>query len=812
MKTSLFTLLLATLFVNITLAQDSEKVSILGKLTDQSNKPMDFANVLLLNPTDSSLVKGTITDAEGAYLFEMVEDGNYLISATMVGFQPTYYGPIEVRLATKQKVEIPQLQLGSGVDLQQVTVKAQKPFIEMQNDKIVINVESSPVAAGNSALELLAKSPGVTVDNNNRIALKGKQGVMIMIDGKQSYLSAEEVARLLESMPANSIEKIEIIHNPSAKYDASGNAGIINIRLKKDKNLGMNGTLTLGGGYGRYPKANSGLQLNYRQKKFNFFGNYSYYYAQRFNDMDIYRIIPFEGTESIFDQSNDRVNWVNSHNYKGGLDWFVGKKTTLGVLFSGNSGYWKDDSDILTLISGVNPEPFSEVNAATNTREDWNNLTYNFNLRHTLGDKGGEITFDADYSTFANPSYQNSDNFFFNENGEQVATPNFLRGNTNSDVTIKAVKADFTYPLKGEINLEAGLKSSFVETDNNIKFLRNAGNDFEIDPNLTNQFLYEETIHAGYVNANKKFKGFSVQAGLRAEYTVSDGLSVTLDQQVKRDYLNLFPSLSISHSIAEKHNLSYSYSRRIDRPSYQDLNPFTYFLDQYTFGRGNPFLQPQYTDSYAVNYGFKQSFVVTLSYSRTEDAMTEVLEQDNEDRTTYQTRANLAQFENYSINVSAPVKVTDWWSARVNVSAYMNHFQSPYLGGEIDNQQISYNIYASNNFNLPKGFRAELSGFYNSAGVYGMFENKPQYAIDAGLFKSLWDGKANIKLNVSDIFFTNRWNVNVRQDNINANIKGQFESRRANLTFTYKFGNNEMKPVRQRRTATEEEQSRVKQN
>ncbi len=812
MRTYLLTLLLVVLFGNLLTAQDTEKATIVGKLTDQSNKPMDFANVLLLNPADSSLVKGTISEADGSYLFEMVSNGNYLISATMVGFQPTYYGPVQVDAATASRIEIPVMQLGMGVELQQVTVKAQKPFIEMQNDKIVVNVESSPVAAGNSALELLAKSPGVTVDNNNRIALKGKQGVMVMLDGKQSYLSAEEVARLLESMSANSIEKIEIIHNPSAKYDASGNAGIINIVLKKDKNLGMNGSLTLGGGYGRYPKANSGIQLNYRQKKFNVFGNYSYYYAQRFNDMDIYRIIPFEGAESVFDQSNDRVNWVNSHNFKAGFDYFAGKNTTVGVLFSGNSGYWKDDSDIRTLISGANPEPFSEVNAETNTREDWDNFTYNFNVRQKLGEKGAELTFDADYSEFANPMNQNSDNFFFNNNGEQVATPNLLRGSTNSDVTIKAFKLDYTQPLPGEINLEAGWKTSFVETDNAIRFLRNQDDEFVVDPLLTNQFLYEETIHAGYINANKKFKGVSVQAGLRGEYTVSDGMSVTLDQRVKRDYLNLFPSLSVSHTIAENHNLSYSYSRRIDRPSYQDLNPFTFFLDQYTFGRGNPFLQPQYTNSFAVNYGFKQNFMVTLSYSRTDDAMTEVLEQDDEDRTTYQTRANLAQFENYSINFSAPVKVTDWWSVRVNASAYINHFQSPYLNGQIDNQQLSYNAYVSNNITLPAGFRAELSGFYNSANVYGMFEAQPQYAIDAGLFKSLWDGKANIKLNVNDIFFTNRWKVRVDQDNIDATVQGRFESRRANLTFTYKFGNNEMKPIRQRSTATEDEQNRVKRN
>lgn len=810
MKKIFLTLTSVTLlFTHFLFAQDSEKASIVGNITNQAGQPLDFTNVLLLNPKDSSLVKGTITDSTGAYLFEMVDNGLYLISATMVGYETNYYGPVEVASAN---VKIPALQLTDGVTLKEVSVVAQKPFIEMQNDKLVVNVEGSSVAAGNNGLELLAKAPGVTVDNNNRIALKGKQGVLVMIDGKQSYLSAEEVSRMLEAMPANNIEKIEIIHNPSAKYDAAGNAGIINIKLKKDKNLGLNGTLTLGGGYGRYPKANSGLQFNYRQKKFNFFGNYTFNTAENFNNMTIYREIPFEGSQSIFDQSNRRKMEFAGHNYKAGLDYYIGKNTTIGVLFSGNSGYWKDDAKINTLITGANPEPFSNVRARTNTREDWDNFTYNVNLRQVLNDKGGEITFDADYSKYDNPANQQSNNYFFNNNNEEVATPNLLRSTNFSGVTIKAAKIDYTQPLKGGINLEAGWKTSLVETENGIDFTRNQGDQWVIDSLLTNQFEYKESIHAGYINANKQFKGFSVQLGLRNEYTVSDGFSVTLDKRVKRDYLSLFPSVSVSHTINKDHSLSYSYSRRIDRPSYQDLNPFTFFLDQYTFGRGNPFLRPQFTNSFSVNYGFKQSFVITASYSHTDDAMTDILEQDDEARTTYQTRANFATFDNLSLNLSAPIKLTDWWSARLNVSGFMNHFKSTILTGEVDNQQVSYNGYMNNTFTLPKGFRFEISGFYNSPNVYGLFKSQSQYAMDAGLFKSLWKGKGNLKVNVTDIFFTNRWKVDIQQDNINAQVAGRFESRRINATFTYKFGNTEMKPTRQRRTATEEEQSRVKQN
>jgi len=802
--------LFAALFVQFGFAQNSEKATLVGKIINDAGQPLDFANILLLNPKDSSLVKGTISDSTGAFIFEMVENGSYLLSATMVGY-PVYRGSIEVTSA--QTVHLPTLQLRGGVALSEVAVVAQKPFIEMQNDKIVMNVENSAVAAGNTALEVLQKAPGVLFDQNSRaLSLKGKQGVLVMIDGKQSYLSTEEVIRLLETMPANNIEKIEIIHNPSAKYDAAGNAGIINIRLKKDKNLGFNGNVSIGGGYWENPTANGSTQLNYRRKKFNLFGNYSRNYREQFNNMTIFRSIPFEGAQSVFDQDNRRNFLSRSNNFKAGVDFYLTKNTTIGALMTGGIGSWRDRSNIFTQISGANNEPFSQVRANTNTLEEWDNRTYNLNFRHAFNDKGAELTFDADYSTFDNPANQQSDNFFFNNENTEVATPNLLRSNSFSGVTIKAAKVDWTQPLKGGINLEAGLKTSIVGTDNDVEWRRNRGAEFVVDTNLTNQFLYEETIYAGYVNASTQFKGFSVQAGLRGEQTVSDGRSVTLDKQVKRDYLSLFPSLSLSHQVGKDHSLSYSYSRRIDRPSYQDLNPFTFFLDQYTFGRGNPFLRPQFTNAFSVNYSFKQAFVVTASYSQTDDAMTDLLEQNDADRTTYQTRANFAKFDNWSLNVSTPIPITKWWSARLNLSGYINHFQSTIASGTVDNQQLSYNAYMSNNFTLSKTLRAELSGWYNSPNVWGLFEARSQYAIDAGLFKSFWKDKASLKLNISDIFFTNNFRVKIQQDNINARIAGNWESRRVNLSFSYKFGNTEMKPERRRATATEDEKNRVKNN
>lgn len=787
--------------------------TISGLVLDEQEKPLSYANVLLLQPADSSLIKGAVTDTSGAYYFESVGLGKYLVAISMIGYETVYRGPVEIS-ESQIDFRLPTVQMhDQSIELGAVVVKSRKPFIELNNEKMVVNVGSSPVAAGNNALELLSKTPGVIVDNNNQISLRGKQGVLIMVDGKRSYLSMEEVVKMLEGMPASSIESLEIILNPSAKYDAAGNAGIINIRLKKDTSLGMNGNLTAGIGQGNFPKANGGLRLNYRQEKFNLYGNYNYYFNRRFQDINIDRTIPYEGLATEFSQYNHRISESNSHDYQAGVDWFVDQKTTIGLLAKGRSGSWDQNSTNITDISGDNPFGYATVDAGSDGGEQWDNYSFNLNFRRQFDEKGRELTVDADYSHFNNTADIGYFNFFLTSDGQQAEVPNFLQSDNFSGVTIKAFKADYTQPLPGKASLEVGLKSSFVRTDNDIAFLTRGEGEWSIDPTRSNQFVYEEDIHAAYVNVSKQFQGFNIQLGLRSEYTVSDGNSVTLDQRVQRDYLNLFPSASISHTISEVHNLSYSYSRRIDRPTYQNLNPFVYFLDQYTFERGNPFLKPQYTDAFAVSYGYKGRFFLTASYSDTRDAMTEVLEQDDATRTTYQTTVNLATFKNYALNFSVPVTVSEWWSVRINTTAFVNQFNSPFMeAGQIDNQQMTYRINANNSFSLPGNLQGEISGFYQSGLIYGIFEIEPQYLIDMGISMPILNGKGNLKFNVNDVFNLQRNRVLVRQDNIDVDVRNKWESRRAYLTLSYNFGNAEVKPERRRRTATSDEERRVKQN
>jgi hypothetical protein len=782
--------------------------SVKGKVTDKKNQSVEFANVLLLNAADSSLAKGDLSDSSGTYYFENIKNGKYLIFVSMVGYNQIYSAPFNLDKGT---FVVPTFTFGEGIKLDEIEVVAKRPFIELSANKLIVNVESSPTSAGDNALEVLRKSPGVQVDENNNIALKGKQGVLIMIDGKRSYLSNTEVARMLESMPSSSINQIEIILNPSAKYDAEGNAGIINIKMKKDKNLGFNGNITLGGSYGKYPGSNGNFTFNYRQKKFNVFGNVGSWYNKGFQINNIEREVPYNGLVTKFDQISDRINYSQGLYYRGGVDFFLSDKTTLGVLVNANHGNWNFESMTNTNISGDNQAPFSLVQAMNAGRSEWDNLTYNVNFKQDFGE-GKELTVDADYSTYKSGNNSTYDNFYFNNN-QEVATPYLLRSNNNSDIQIMAFKADYSHPISDKISMEAGLKSSFVTTDNAVVFEnKDLNNVWNYDSLQSNTFEFQENINAAYVNYNQIFDKMTLQIGVRAENTNNQGYSATLDSSLSRQYVSLFPNISLSHNIGKDHSLSYSYSRRIDRPSYEDLNPFAFFLDQYTFEKGNPFLNPQFTHSFNTSYGYKQTAFLTASYGRTTGAMTDVIEQIDSLNLTFQTKINLATLDNVSINLSTPIPIQKWWTARVNLSANYNSFKSEYVGGTIDNQQWSFNAYMANYFTIRKGTMIELSGWYQSRSLFGIIEILPMYAVNFGFSQTVLDGKGTIKLSGNDIFNMQQFRGVIQQDNLNLKIGNKWQSQQFSASFTYRFGNDQVKPSRRRETATDEERKRASNN
>ncbi len=815
MKKKYFALMVALLVVMIQITSERAHAQtriasgkIAGKVVDEQNKPIDFATIILIKAIDSTIVKTSMTDLTGNYYFESVASGTYQIKATMVGYKSIKSKPFEISdkslLATVETLHISM----DSKNLKEVSIVAQKPFIERKMDKLIVNVENSSVSAGSTAMEVLEKAPGVTVDKDDNISMKGKQGVLIMLDGKQTYMSSADVANMLRNMQSDQIETIELITSPSARYDAAGTSGIINIRTKKNKSMGLNGNLTGGTGYGQTSKYSGGANLNFRQGKFNAFGNYNYANNGRVNTLNLNRQVIYLDTITDFSQVNDWDNRRFSNSYKAGIDYFINKNHTIGVLSNGYFNRNEENSNSFTARDN-NFAQAEDINIIGSNQEKYQNAAFNINYKGVLDTTGKELSIDVDYSNYKGNHDELRDNAYTSTNLE--TRPKLLVKNyAPSVIDVRSVKIDYTHPLNKTTKFETGIKSSLVKTDNDLLLAELHGTVWMPNADYTNRFLYNENINAAYVNFSKDFKKFGLQVGLRAEQTASTGNSVTKNQLVERNYVKLFPSLSLSHTLNKNHQFGLSYSRRVDRPGYDDLNPFLNFLDEYTFQRGNPYLNPQFTSSFDLSHTYKGGITTTLNYSHTVDVMTFVTEQDDETLKTYATQRNLDEQNVYGVTVYAPVPVAKWWNINNNAQVFYMGFKSKSADGDLDAGQLAVTYNVDQTFTINKDFTAELSTQYQSPLQYGIFKIESQLVMNAGLRKNFLDKKMNVRLALNDLFNARRQRVSTTYQNMNLNFTEKGESQIARLTLTYRFGKNEVKAARRRSTGLEAEANRMK--
>jgi outer membrane receptor protein involved in Fe transport len=807
-----YTLLLIMAAAITAFAQTAQQsASLSGSLQDEQGKPMMYATASLINAQDSSIVKGAVSNEEGKYTFSHIKTGRYIIKASTVGYVKAVSQPITVT-DNSSNIIVPKLKMQPNThSLSAVSITAAKPLIERKLDRTIMNVENSVLAAGNSALEILERAPGVTIDKDDNISLKGKQGVTVMINDKLTYLTSAQLATLLRSTDGTTIQSIEIITNPSAKYDASGNSGIINIKLKKNKQTGTNGSVTVGAGYGKYWKDNQTVSLNHKEGNLNVFGTFSHNDNKRFQDIGIKRIVTDNTGNATYFNQYSALSQVNHNNsYRIGADYDISGKNTIGFLVSGYFNGEIDNNDNSTKIGPNFTKVDSSLRTVSAINQTYNNIAVNLNDQFKIDTMGQQLNIDLDYSKFKNNSNASYITDFFLADGSIQHPQAFLGNLTPSVIDIRTAKADYTYPISKSVKLETGVKFSDVKTDNDLQQSLVEGGSYI----SANHFVYDEKIDAGYLNLSKQYKNTSVQAGLRAEYTSSTatGDSSNIVQVVPRHYLNLFPSLFINHTINDKNEISFSYSRRIDRPGYDALNPFVYHLDPYTYQKGNPYLKPQYTNNLEVSYTYNKSINVSLGYSRTTDVITEVPGTDPKTKVAFVTQQNLQIQNSYNVNVYSPYTIAKWWEGNVNLTGFYLGFISNSLeGGDLNRGQAAYQIRTTQTFTPFKGYKAELTGNYQSALTYGLFYVKPQYSVDAGVSHSFANKKANIKLSVSDLFNTRRNDVTTNYQSIDLDIKQKRETRIARLTFTYNFGSNKIH-VREHKTGADDEKERVKGN
>lgn len=793
--------------------------NISGKLLDKNGSGVEFATITLMAAADSSLVKGAISEADGSFIFDSPEKGVYFLEANFIGYA-TYTS--DVFEFTGKNIQLPSFVFKEASQmLNEVTVTAKKPFIEIQADKMVLNTASSISAVGDNALELLRKAPGVVVDNNENVQLKGKSGVRIYIDGKPSYFSAQELANFLKGISSADIEAVEIITNPSAKFDAQGNAGIINIRLKKNKNFGTNGSLNAFYGQGYYHKSSLSLNLNNRVNKWNTYANFNIGNSKYFNEMNMYR----EQDGKIFDQTQRQASESAPLNTKLGVDYYASSKSTFGALVAVNTQYkdvaWRSFSNTAISNSATSTRIDSVLNA-TNTIEN-RNVYANVNLNYKYSDTlGNELIVDVDkgYYTARGSSYQ--PNFYVSQDGSQVFAQKIFANETPSIIDINTGKVDYTRSFKDAgITLTTGVKFSNVKTDNSFQFFNIVDGSQVKDITKSNDFAYTENVAAGYVNLNGKAGDkFSYQAGVRYEHTSSVGdltrdpsLPATDKDYVERAYGNFFPSAALTYNLHKNHILNLTYSKRIQRPNYQSMNPFEFKLDELTFRRGNPFLTPQYNDNVELTYTVMQAANISLGFSHAEDVIVDIIERDMDvPNKAFINFRNLATSDNYSLSINTPLPIKKWWNGFASMTLYKTNFKARFEEYSFDNATpVAVNFYAENSFTLPKSYTFEVSGWFNSASIEGgaMLQN-PMGQMDIGAKKSFLDNKLSLKVGLTDILRTARWSgENTVIPGLYMRANGRWDARRINVNLNYRFGNSNVKSARNRKTGLEDEAGRI---
>ncbi|HEX2682523.1 MAG TPA: outer membrane beta-barrel protein, partial [Ferruginibacter sp.] len=545
----IYSLLSAMLLTILVFAQDKPG-KITGTVLNADQKPVESATVQLLKSGDKALVRSAITDKSGNYSFERIAEGSYIISISASGFTKQATAVFKVSTA-EPLVNVPATTLTvQSKSLEGVTINSTKPLIEQKLDRTIVNVDASPSNAGATALEVLEKSPGVSVDNDGNISLKGKQGVIIMMDGKPTFLSAADLANVLRNLPASALEQVEIMTNPSAKYDAAGNSGVINIKTKKSKTKGSNGSITLGNTAGLFRKDGKeeiawkptlSVNYNYKKNKVNLFGNFVYNYREGRGKLDIVSRY-YENGKQL-----DSVNTVNTsfrfrnNNYtlKMGMDYSPNKRTTYGIVLNGFLFAGRPTPTTNTTFATIDGDVFSRLNSRTQNKLGWNNFSTNLNYRHSFDTSGTELAIDLDYSHYRNVSDMLLSTGFFDGDYNQTADSMFLKGHLPAFIDIYSLKSDFNHTYKSGIKVEAGIKSSYVKSDNLVDYLRKMGGNWAPD-SRNNHFIYTENINAAYMNANKSFKKWDVQTGLRMENTNTKGVQTSDNSVVKRSYVSLF--------------------------------------------------------------------------------------------------------------------------------------------------------------------------------------------------------------------------------------------------------------------------------
>jgi hypothetical protein len=806
MKKFFITLIAALSFT--TTISFAQTTVLTGKLIDERSAAVPFANVSVLRSADSALAGTAITSAEGKFSVTTPATGKYFLRLSSIGFATVTTEVFEVKGIGFSKNFGDIILKAEGKKLDNVSVTSMRPAITQLADRLVVSVDGTAMAAGNTAYAVLAKAPGVFIDGDGNIQLNGRSGIMVMIDGKQTYLSASDLRMVLEAMPAENLKNIEIITNPSSKYSAEGTAGILNLNLKKNTQQGLNGNVTAA--YSNNFNHWAGVlstSIMYKAGRWNSFMSGSFGRWVNGRDATFNRIFVTPSSVTYFDQTAESNN-VTTGPPAGrfGTDYSFNANHSVGFIVASNR--YNSTSDFLTetYIGNQPKTPSQLVTAANISANTSRKLTANVHYTGKLDSAGTTLSADADYVRISNRGHSDFYNHFNDLNIAQK-TQDFLYTYNPNGFKVYSGKIDYMRPFANGGRFEAGVRASRVLSDNDNRFYFNNGSLIP-DNQRSNHFKYNESIYAAYVNWNGRLnKSFTAQAGLRMEHTSSTGNSITLGKLTQRDYTNLFPTLFLQQKISDNYGINYSASRRITRPNYGSLNPFRAYRDPYTWYEGNPFLQPEYSTIVSMAHVIRKQYIITLNYQHTNRVIVELPYVDAPNSITVYTQANMSKSRNIGATAIAPLKIMKNWDAQNTAVVSYNKFFLHTDTISQTNAQLFYSLQSNHTILLPHALRMEMSLLYRGPAANGLYDQSAMWRADVAFKRSFKNKKFDAALNVSDIFNSFRVKRTVTLGQSISDFDQTFRMRVITLSLRYNFSKGQK--VEQRKTAAVEEVERI---
>jgi len=784
----LFFTFLMSIYVN---AQITGKV-----MSSKNNSPIPFANAIAINTSDSSIVKASITDKEGNYRIEKLEDGVYYIKIISLGFQDFYSDSISYKKDLKITIDCNPSE--ASENLESFDVVAKVPFLEQQAGKMIVNVSDHITGISGSMRDVMKKVPGIMVINN-KISMAGNQNVTILIDGRPTqYL---DMQTLMSELPAEDIDKIEVISQPDATMDATGTGGVINIKLKKNRLSSTNGAVWSGFGYGEVAKYSMGGSLNHRKNKFNVFVNGGYSYNTSVENVILERRV---GNDT-YNQNTYQPSHPKTYRINSGFDYDLTEKQSLGLTIKHVQSNNDRTHENNTSIKSLDTDTVFELETFNKMSRKWIYNSANLYYNYEIDSIGTKLNFTTNYG-----SYKNDDATTITTNA--LFDINYPKQqNKEPGLTdIYATKLDFTLPFNKKLKLTSGLKYSYANVNSDLQAYIENNNTFINNTSLSNHFIFTENIYSAYIMQNYSNKKISFNAGLRYEHSISDGYSVTIDSTNSRTISKLFPSAGLTIPLSKKLGTNYAYSYRIQRPSYNTLNPFISYLDPFTFEKGNTNLKPELTHSGKFSLTYESQPFFNLEYNKTNDVLMFVTEQDDNSGVTFATTVNLEQLEKYSASLFFPINFFENLEGYGGIITLYQKYKAPYLDAIYNKEKFNYTLFIETSYGITKTLKVEASAWYTSSSLEGIMESNSLYGVSFGAKKTFFDNRLSITTSLDDAFYE-FWTANIVYSNMDVDLKSTWETRIFRINMSYKFGNRFLKKRKYQKNSAQEELNRANQ-